>query len=104
MIFRTFQYNGTTTVVKSLILRSARSQLESVWGLKCPLCGKWFKVGDDCRILFLVQSTKFANTMVHTECINPCGGLVDACKKIEELFSEWTKLSGTWSPEIKTEE
>ena len=94
-----FEYKNKRVFVSGLHITFLRDEHKDTWGMKCPLCGKMFAVGDDCRVIY-TNHVPFENTMVHTECINPCGGLKDVCEEIERLFSEWKKLSGIWNPEV----
>ena len=70
------------------------------WGLKCPICHKWFVDGDELRTLMPVNHDVFPATAVHVDCINPLGGLVDTARRIKVLHNEWTTRSGTWESEV----
>lgn len=99
-----FYYKGDLVHIRGLRLPFLRDEFESPWGIRCPLCRQRFVVGDDCRVLYPQNMEPFENTMVHTACVNQCGGLMDACQTIEWIYDAWKSLSGIWQSVIPQEE
>lgn len=93
-----FYYKGDLVYISSLKITGLRDEFESPWGVRCPLCRMRFVVGDDCRTLYPLNMEPFENTMIHTACVNQCGGLVDACQAIEYIYDAWKNISGIWHP------
>ena len=83
-----------------ILSKTPDHEYPNTWGLKCPVCEKWFTEGDDVRVLIPCTGKLFPPTMVHTECINPLGGLHDTAEFIERIFNDWSLLSGTWKPDL----
>lgn len=84
-----FYYNGHRCEIIPLHLqKQPESDGVHTWGMKCPLCSEWFVDGDDCRVIWGDNGKLFANTTVHTQCVNQAGGLHAVAEQLHTESNE----------------